>query len=47
MIGLDRVYPFGMEVRVSRGHFYHAVQDSQRVFAEGNGCVSTAFYDVI
>ena len=47
MIGANRVYLLGMEVRVSEGEFRQAVQDSRWDRAEGNGSVGTVFSDVI
>ena len=46
MIRVDRVHPFGINIRFTRDEFYQTVWDSQRDRAYGTGCIVTAFYDV-
>ena len=47
MIGVGGVYPFGIEVRVSRGDFFQAVQDSRRDCTEDTRCVGTDFTNAL
>ena len=45
MVGVDRFYLFGMEVREFKGEFFQAVQKSGQDCAEDTGSVGTEFSD--